>query len=137
MEHLDGVFRREGGPDPLEVKAELTEVMSLNVGVIRHEEGLRQATQAVDRIRKEKIPVLGVGPLRSCRKLGSALEVENLAMLAQLVASAALMRTETRGAHSREDYPGQDEKWVRNIVFQSANGETKVHTRPVAAIPGA
>jgi fumarate reductase (CoM/CoB) subunit A len=137
MERLDGVLRREGGPDPLEVKAELTGVMSLNVGVIRHEDGLRKATQAVDRIRKEKIPVLGVGPLQSFRKLGSVLEVENLAMIAELLASAALMRTETRGAHSREDYPGEDEKWVKNIVFQWAKGETKVHLRPVAAVPGA
>ncbi len=137
VECLDGVLRREGGPDPLEVKAELTEVMSLNAGVIRHEEGLRKATQTVDRIRKEKIPVLGVGPLRACRKLGKALEVENLAMLAELVASAALMRTETRGAHSREDYPEEDEKWMKNIVFQRAKGETKVHLRPVATVPGA
>jgi fumarate reductase (CoM/CoB) subunit A len=137
MKHLDGILQREGGPDPLEVKSELTEVISLNVGVIRHEDGLRKATQAVDRIRKEEIPLLGAGPLRSCRKLGTALEVENMAMLAKLVASAALMRTETRGAHSREDYPGEDEKWAKNIVFQRAKGETKVHVRPVATIPGA
>ncbi|MGE5253633.1 MAG: FAD-dependent oxidoreductase [Planctomycetaceae bacterium] len=136
IERLDGILRREGRPDSIEVKAELTEVMSLNVGVIRHEDGLRKATKAVDRIRKEKIPALGVGPLRSCRKLGSALEVENLALVAELIASAALMRTETRGAHSREDYPREDEKWAKNIVFQSEGGETKVHLRPVATLPG-
>ena len=137
MEHLDGILRREGGPDPLDVKAELTEVMSLHVGVIRHEDGLRKAAQAIDRIRKEKIVDLGVGPLRSFRRPGTALEVENLALLAEWVTSAALRRTETRGAHSREDYPGEDEKWVKNIVFQWAKGETKIHLRPVATIPGA
>jgi len=120
-----------GRLDPLEVKAELAGVVSLQVGVIRHGDGLRLAAQSIDRIRKEKITGLGAGLQRSFRKLGAALEAENLALLAELVTSAALMRTETRGAHSRKDYPGEDEKWVKNIVFQSANNETKVHTREV------
>lgn len=137
IEHLHGILKREGGLDPLNVKAELTEVMSLHVGVIRHEDGLRKAAQAIDRIRKEKIADLWVGHIRSFRKLVTLLEVGNLVMVAELVTSAALMRTETRGAHYREDYPQQDEKWLKNIVFQLENGETKVHMRPVATIPGA
>jgi succinate dehydrogenase/fumarate reductase flavoprotein subunit len=65
MEHLDGILKRKGELDPLDVKAEMTEVMSLPVGVIRHEDGLRKATQAINHIRKEKIADLGVGHIRS------------------------------------------------------------------------
>jgi len=130
---LMGIMEREDEVDALEVKAELTETMSVHVGVIRNEDGLRRASDAIDRIRREKIGKLCLGHEKSLRRMATLLEVENLALVGELVTSAALMRKETRGAHSREDYPEQDERWAKNIVFQLKNGRTKIITKPAAA----
>jgi fumarate reductase (CoM/CoB) subunit A len=131
---LTRIMERKEGADPIEVKAQLTEIMSMHVGVIRNKEYLDKAVDMIEKIRRGKIGKLCLGRDKTLRRMAALLEVENLALVGNLVTSAALMRTETRGAHYREDYPQQDEKWLKNIVFQLKNGETKVHMRSVATI---
>ena len=130
---IEAILKREKGFDPLEVKAELTDVMSLCVGVIRNEEGLRKATKRIENMRKDKVAKLCLAGDTSFKALAGLLEVENLAMIGELVTSAARLRTETRGAHNREDYPELDKAWSRNIVFQLENGKTKMRINAVRA----
>ncbi|GAH97286.1 unnamed protein product, partial [marine sediment metagenome] len=54
----------------------------------------------------------------------------------RFVTLAARMRTETRGAHRREDYPELDEGWSKNIVFQLENKQITVKTKPVMQTKG-
>jgi succinate dehydrogenase/fumarate reductase flavoprotein subunit len=54
-------------------------------------------------------------------------------LIAELATQAATMRTETRGAHNREDYPRTNEEWSKNIVFQLRDGKLAVTTKPVNA----
>jgi succinate dehydrogenase/fumarate reductase flavoprotein subunit len=127
------VLKRDGGADPLELKNELTEIMSRYVGVIRDEDGLRKAAKMLDRINEEKIGNLCMRGERSFEMLAQLLEVENLLMVGCLVTKAAMLRRETRGAHNREDYPELDEAWAKNIVLQLENGQMTVKMRPMVS----
>ncbi len=66
-------------------------------------------------------------------ELESALSVRNLALLGRILASAALARTESRGAHFRLDFPNTDDKRWRLVtrVQSGINGEPEFHTDPV------
>lgn len=63
-----------------------------------------------------------------------ALSVRNLALLGKLVATAALHRKESRGAHYRTDYPKTDDSEWRAItrLQQDAEGKIEIHRDPVA-----
>jgi fumarate reductase (CoM/CoB) subunit A len=51
------------------------------------------------------------------RHLQDALELENMVLVAKVVARAALIREESRGSHYREDYPETNPKWKKSIVL--------------------
>lgn len=103
--HVGEILNRDKGANPLEVKSELTQTMSHYVGVLRNKEGLRKATQVLDRIEKDKVSRLYLGGEQSFEKLSKLLEVENLVIVGKLVTSSAMRRKEPCGAHYREDYP--------------------------------
>ena len=126
------ILRRDSGIDPQEVRAELTEVMSRYVGVLRNEDGLTEATRVLDEIHEKKVDKLCLQGEGSFKSLATILEVENLLTVGRLVTLAAKLRTETRGAHNREDHPALDENWLKNIVLQLENGQTKANMKPMA-----
>jgi len=130
------IFKRDKGFDPLEVKEELTGIVGKYVGVIRNEDGLRKAIQTFDKTKENKIGNLCLVGERSFKTLAKLLEVVNLLMIGRFVTLAARMRTETRGAHRREDYPELDEGWSKNIVFQLENKQITVKTKPVMQTKG-
>jgi len=129
-------LKRDKGFDFREVKEQITETMSRYVNVLRNEDGLRRAIETLDQICAEKRDQLRLAGERSSKGLADLMEVRNMLTVAQMVTSAALMRTETRGAHTREDYPETDNaNWLKNIYIRSLNGEMKLEARPVP--PGA
>ncbi len=130
-DRISKVLQRDGGVDPLEVRNEITEIMSRYVGVIRDEDGLRKAAQMLERIKGGKIGNLCIRGEGSFKALAELFEVENLLMVGCLVTKAAMLRKETRGAHNREDYPELDEAWAKNIVFQWEKGQTRVKMKPI------
>ena len=105
--------------------------MSLYVGVIRNEDGLRKAAGVFDKIKENKISNLCLEDERSIRRVAGILEVGNLLIIGQLVTLAATLRRETRGEHNREDYPELDERWSKNIVLQLEGKQTTVKMNPV------
>lgn len=125
-DQINEIFNRKDGIDPLEVETEIKEIMSKYVGVVRNEEGLRKAIQLLDNIKEHKIKKLCLFEDRSLKRVGKILEVENSLLVGHLITSAAIMRTETRGAHYREDYPELNKSWSKNIIFQFEKGQTTV-----------
>jgi L-aspartate oxidase len=101
----------DAGPfGPRELRAEVHEGTWRHVGIIRSaaslEEVLHRARQWMDRPELED-------------SAGADIEVGNMALTTFLMATAALARTESRGAHFREDYPDrEDPVWRRHIVLQ-------------------
>ena len=130
-ERLAGIVKRHGGIDHREVRHELRHVMSLYGGVVRDGEGLERALALLNDMEREKNGRLCLGNDRSYEALGQLIEVENLITLGRLVLSAALMRTETRGTHTRDDFPTLDEAWTRNIVISLQTGRMTLETKAV------
>jgi succinate dehydrogenase/fumarate reductase flavoprotein subunit len=60
-----------------------------------------------------------------------ALETKNIVEVAEMVLRAALMRTESRGAHERSDYPEEDPNWLKNIIVQKVDNKMQLSTEQV------
>ena len=61
-----------------------------------------------------------------------AIEVSSMARLAEVVARASLERTESRGAHYRDDFPEMDDKkWLRNILVRQRGGALSISSMPI------
>ncbi|MGY9018072.1 MAG: FAD-dependent oxidoreductase [Alphaproteobacteria bacterium] len=117
--------RERTGPRPNVIKTRLQKLMNDYVGVVRNDEGLRETITEFERIEREDLPTMSMA---EDNRIGNydwieALEVTAMIRFARAMAGAALLRTESRGAHYREDYPELDDKnWLQNIVIHhSAN----------------
>jgi succinate dehydrogenase / fumarate reductase flavoprotein subunit len=124
LEELRG--RREG-ESPVELKAELAATMMDNVGVFRTGEMIATAVRDVASIRERygRVRVQDGGSVFNTDLL-EARELGYLIDSAEAMAHSALARTESRGAHSREDYPERDDAgWLKHsLAYAGASGPT-------------
>jgi succinate dehydrogenase / fumarate reductase, flavoprotein subunit len=129
---LRSVTRRDG-PNTAVSVAELQELMAEKVGPFRTRDRLEAAAGGLMRLRRD----LGEVPLSSADGFDPVLvdwlDLRNMLLVAQTVVAAAIGRTESRGAHQREDYPGLDDSWRVNQVI-ALHGETLdiVRSAPLA-----
>ena len=113
-----------GGSDPkgaLGLIAELHQMMWQHAGLVRDADGLTAAIEAVGELRERQreLPAAEAEP----RALATALDADFMLLSAEATVRAALLRTESRGAHQRRDYPETDPAWQRAIVIvQRAEG---------------
>jgi fumarate reductase flavoprotein subunit len=115
---LDAILGRSGGEDASAIKAEMQEVMTAKVGIFRTGRDLEQAVDALQKllVRSQSIglraPSPGTNP-----ELATAYRMPMMLKLALCIAHGALVRTESRGAHFREDYPRRDDAaWLRRTL---------------------
>jgi succinate dehydrogenase/fumarate reductase flavoprotein subunit len=101
--------------------------MSENVGPFRTGNKLRIAIDRVADLRRD----IGDRPLASSSGgfdpvLIDWLDLRNMLLVAEAVALPALARTESRGAHQREDHPGLDDGWEVNQIVAMTDGGLKI-----------
>jgi len=119
---------------PRKLRKQLNKVMWDCVGLIRHEAGLKEALAEFNRLEKEDWPriTLASPSRRYNREFIETLELSNLLKVSQMVASAALERTESRGAHFRQDYPkGDNRHWLKHLRISRKNGNLQLSEGPV------
>lgn len=122
-------FKGEDGLDPYEVEAEIKELAWESVGVVRNEAGLKRGMNRFEEIRREKVPKTKGKDLRGFIK---TLECGNLAWVGEMVARSALERKESRGQHSREDYPNRDDKnWLKWVQVYKKGDTVACETEPI------
>lgn len=133
--HIKSFIERRKGVRPVQIKTRLAELMWNKVGIFRNRDELQEAVLEIQEIQKEQIPqlyVTGTGT-RYNHELIEALEIENMVLTADMIARAALMREESRGAHFRRDFPKTDSKiWFVNITVKKENGKMAFKKNPVA-----
>ena len=132
-QQLEDLQNRAGDENAVDIANEMKEVMNDYVGVFRTEEGMTRALETV-RVLKERFKNIQLGDKGRIYNtdLLSVWELGNLLDLSEVTAVAALNRTESRGAHAREDYPKRDdEKWMNHSLAWMKDGEIELRYKPV------
>ena len=116
-------FELEGGENPYTIHQDLQQSMNDLVGIIRKAEEMEQALGrlAEFRARIAKMTVEGHRQFNPGWHL--ALDLRNMLMVSECVAGAALMRQESRGGHTRDDYPTMDPLWRRKLLVCALEGD--------------
>jgi len=130
---IDRLLKTAGGENAELLKREMGTAMTAGVGVFRDEAGMMAALTAVREIKKRYRNVsVGDSGKQFNYALMEALEVENLIDLAETIASAALLRQESRGAHSRIDHPKRDDAaWLKHSIAHRRGDEIQITYEPV------
>jgi len=121
LDLLRGAERRDR-PNPAALVRDLKALMADQVGPFRTEAKLQSALAAIARMKTE----IGEVPFSSASAFDPVLvdwlDLRNMLLVAQSVAAPALARTESRGAHQREDHPGLDDSWCVNQIVALSRG---------------
>ncbi len=134
LERMDAWERRDGDENVADLKRELQTLMERHVGVFRTRAVMEEGMARLEALKER------AGNLRFTDKSRvfntarvEALELENLVDVALATMASALGREESRGAHSREDFPGRDDQhWLKHSLY-SLDG--RVDYKPVRLKP--
>ena len=129
-------FEAEGGENPYALHAELQETMQGLVGIIRTEAELKEAVGALDRLeeRLDRVTVEGNRQFNPGWHL--ALDLRSMLTISKAVTRSALLRTESRGGHTREDFPKSDAAWgTKNVVTRKRGTQLELATDPLPQMP--
>lgn len=126
---------RRDAPNPAAVAAQLQAVMTDNVGPFRTDAKLCAAAASIEQLKRD----IGETPVSSEAAFDSVLvgwlDLRNALLVAQSVVVPALARTESRGAHQRDDHRGlDDDAWCINQIVNLSDGA--IHLRKVAPTTG-
>ncbi len=112
-------LNRESGLNPYVVHDELQELMQNKVGIIRNGEDLRSAISELNEMEAKLSQVKAHGSSQYNPGWHEAISLKSLFITAKLVANAAELREESRGAHTRLDFEGEQTEWSKyNIVLR-------------------
>ncbi|PYT36685.1 MAG: fumarate reductase/succinate dehydrogenase flavoprotein subunit [Acidobacteria bacterium] len=127
------VLNRDTGTNPYAVHEDLQGVMGRYVGIVRAEGDLKIALVELERLKADAARVRAPGASQYNAAWHEALDLRALLVTAEAVTRAALVRQESRGAHTRVDYPGERQEWqnMNVIVRRGKDGrmETEVERR--------
>ena len=132
-EEIEALRGRREGESPVALKAELAALMMDNVGVFRTEPMMRAAVAGVAEIKERfgRIRVRDAGKVYNTDLL-EARELGYLIDNAEAMATSALARTESRGAHSRDDYPERDDAgWLKHTLAYRDEAGPTLRYKPV------
>ena len=125
VEKIEKLFGQKGPKRPIRLKRELQKLMRENVGIVRDGERLSGALSQIDRMEEEVENDLSVSSIRRYNtEFLDTVELKNMLTCARMIATCALERKESRGAHLRLDYPDKDDDhWLKNIIIQKKEGK--------------
>ena len=127
------LLAQEGSVRSWQLREELGQTMSLNLGLVRTQESMSAALSAISALtqRAASLTVQDKGRVFNT-DLVQALELECLLDVAETIVTSALARQESRGAHYRSDYPVRnDRQWLKHSLIRRTPGGTALTHEPV------
>src|SRR6059036_28656 len=115
-------FGREG-ENPFAVQSALQAVMQRNAGIIRDKAGLETALGELGKLKVRARKVGVTGSREYNPGWHTAIDLHSLLIVSEATARAALERTESRGGHTRSDYPDSDDKQARQLIVIKKEGD--------------
>jgi succinate dehydrogenase / fumarate reductase flavoprotein subunit len=129
-------FERAGGESAYAIQKDLQETMQRLVGIIRTESELKEAVQQLEELKARAGRVRAEGGRAYNPGWHLALDLASLLTVSEAITLAALERKESRGGHTREDYPTLDSHFAKvNVVIRRSNGRLTVTQEPLPEMP--
>jgi succinate dehydrogenase / fumarate reductase, flavoprotein subunit len=118
------------GIPPKEVLREIqSTVFPLDISILKHADSLKRASQKLDRLEAETVPLMAAADAHYLMKL---MEVRSILLMSQLYVQASIVRTESRAGHYRADYPERDDtKWLGQIMVSLDRGRFNLRFEPL------
>ncbi|HET6625356.1 MAG TPA: fumarate reductase/succinate dehydrogenase flavoprotein subunit [Nocardioidaceae bacterium] len=126
----------EGAENPYTIQKELQTVMQRLVGIIRKADELRESLAEIEKLKQRAKKLVVEGHRQYNPGWHLALDLTNMLIVSECIAKAALEREESRGGHTREDFPGPDPKWGEVNLVLTLPGETvELKHQPLPQMP--
>jgi succinate dehydrogenase / fumarate reductase flavoprotein subunit len=129
-------FERASGEGPYEIHRELQDALQKLVGIFRNEGDLKKALEEIGKFRERAARVRVEGSRMFNPGWHLARDLQSMLTVVEAVTRSALAREESRGAHSRIDFPSLSSDWGRknNIIARDKSNMT-LRQRPVTEMP--
>ena len=133
---IQAPFTRTGGENPYKLHQELQEITHNLVGIIRTKTELDDAILKIADIRKRIQNVTVTGGREFNPGFHLSFDLDNMLLIAESTAKSAVLREESRGGHTRDDFPTMSTKWRQLNNISAFNGsEVVVRQQPLPKIP--
>ena len=135
-ERLNAPFTGNGDENPYSIHAQLQEVTNDLVGIIRTRTELEEAIVKLAELRARAINVKAAGGREFNPGFHLTHDLDNMLLVSECIARSALQREESRGGHTRDDFPTMDAKWrqVNSICTWDGSKVTAV-TQKLPSMP--
>jgi succinate dehydrogenase / fumarate reductase flavoprotein subunit len=120
-------FELEGGENPYSIHQDLQQSMNDLVGIIRRAEEMEQALSRLAEFRGRIAKMTVEGHRQFNPGWHLALDLRNMLTVSECVAKAALLREESRGGHTRDDFPGMNPDWRKLLLVCSLAADGSVN----------
>ena len=133
-ETINRIINSNGSEKVFSIRTRLQEIMMDKCGIFRNENDLKNLLAEIKELKEryKNISIQDKGTVFNT-ELMEAIELENLIINAEVTAYSALNRTESRGAHSREDFPNRDDNnWLKHtFIYENEGREPVIRYKPV------
>ncbi|MGI8733810.1 MAG: FAD-binding protein [Pyrinomonadaceae bacterium] len=129
-------FQRPAGESPYDIHRDLQETMHNYVGIFRDEDDLKKGLSEIQLLKERSAKVRVEGSRLFNPGWHLARDLKSMLSVSEAVALSALERKESRGAHSRIDFPNYDATWgTQNNIISCQAGEMKLKQLPTPEVP--
>ncbi|MFN0145725.1 MAG: fumarate reductase/succinate dehydrogenase flavoprotein subunit [Dehalococcoidia bacterium] len=131
------VFERDGDENPYTIQKELQESMHTLVGIIRNAGELAEARKHIEGYKERAARASIEGHRQYNPGWHLAIDLNAMLVVSEAITRAAETRKESRGGHTRDDFPDTDPEWgkVNVVIRRRADGEMDVSTEPLPQMP--
>ena len=133
LELFENIFQQDGGESYNEIRNEMKTIMTENCGVFRDADRLKVCIETIQSLlqRYKKGRVTDKGKVFNT-EIYEIIELGNMLHMAEVIATAALARTESRGGHYRTDFPKRDdENFLKHSLVYPADDGMEIKYKPV------